>query len=71
MKTFTAKRISRAGSTPVWEYRGYRIVKVLPDYIWGSGYVFEYVENCKVMRVHATKLARAKMYVDQIEEKGK
>lgn len=63
---FTAERISRAGQTPVWKYRGTRIAKVYPDF-WGRGYIFSYEKNEEIRIVHCTTLSGAKADIDRIK----
>ena len=61
----TATRVSRPGSTPVYEYRGVRIVNSSGTR-WGRGWI--YVTSGETH--FATTLESAKSFIDLHEEEG-
>ena len=61
-----AKKMTRAGSTPVWEYRGVRVVKV-DGTLWGRGWIFNdpYAASNDIYVVrYSTTLQGAKWDID-------
>lgn len=61
----TATRVSRPGSTPVYEYRGVRVVNSSGS-SWGRGWIYELNGVVK----YASTLKSAKFFIDLWEEKG-
>ncbi len=66
MKTYTAKRVSRSGSTPVYEYREYRVVNSSGTR-WGRGWIYEIEGVTKF----AHTLKTAKYFIDLWIEEGR
>lgn len=65
MTKHTAKRLSTPGSTPVYEYRGVRIVNSAGSR-WGRGWIYERAGVTKF----STTLESAKFFIDLYEDKG-
>lgn len=65
MVKHTAKRVSTPGSTPVYEYRGVRVVNSAGS-SWGRGWIYERGGVTKF----ASTLESAKFFIDLEADKG-
>ena len=66
MNTYTAKKVSKPGSTPVYEYRDHRIVNSAGSR-WGRGWV--YVTGSETH--FSTTIESAKFFIDLWIEEGR
>jgi hypothetical protein len=66
----TAKKMTKAGGQPVWEYRGVRIA-ACDGSTWGRGWIWnEPTGDWDYFIRYSTTLAGAKFVIDQQKEKG-
>lgn len=56
----TAHKVSKPGSTPVWEYKGIRVVNSAGSR-WGKGFIY----NINGVTRYSTTLEGAKFHIDQ------
>lgn len=61
----TAKRVSTPGSTPVYEYRGVRVVNSAGS-SYGRGWIYDLGDKAK----YTTTLESAKFFIDLYIDKG-